>query len=185
MSRRRPIKAWALALGLCCWALAAQARDHELGVNLPLSGQFAQSQLSAAKTGGGGVYWVFPTPFLVGVDAFTAQEKATDEAPDPPKLSVTYLNLGFLMPRKEGMDVSLGFGLGNASVACSACAELWDAGSSSQWFLKGTGGLFGLRWSLGLHKTWGKLTGKESGGLKAEDFSLSATWASLGIGYEF
>lgn len=167
------------------WTLSAQGRDHEFGVTLPLAGSFAQSQLADAKTGGGGVYWVFPTPFLVGVDAFSAQEETTDTNTDPPKLSLTLVNLGFVMPRKEGMDLSLGFGLGSASLSCDACPDSWGSGTTSQWFFKGTGELFSLRWSLGLHKTWGKITGEESGGVKAEDFSLAATWASLGIGYLF
>ncbi|MDT8446506.1 MAG: hypothetical protein RRB13_06365 [bacterium] len=164
---------------------SAWADDWELGVTSPMRGIYRDSNLDAAQMSGGGVYLKFPTPFLLGVDQFTARNEPSEAVIDPPRLTQTMVNLGFQIPRKEGFDLSLGFGLGSAAVSCDTCADQWESGTTSQLFFKATGGLFGLQWGFGAHRLMGLLRGKDSAGVKVADFRTDATVFSLGIGYAF
>jgi len=166
-------------------APGANARELEIGLWSPVWATFNDSAKTQSLTGGG-ITVILSSSFGLGLDSVGANFVPTDASSDSPQLKHTLFNFSFTMPRKEALDITLGFGLGTVSYSCDTCSTNYESGKSSQIFLEGRGNLWGLEWAMGLRKVSGLIKGVVLGaGNKVADKNAGFTAASFGVGVGF
>jgi len=183
-----PLKATVCFALLVCLLFSPSlfARNLEIGVWSPGWMALTDGSSKIKSRTGGGLTVIFPSSFGIGFDQVGANIVPTDPSSDAPQLKHSLVNFSFTMPRKEAMDITIGFGLGNVAYSCTTCAANYLSGKSSQIFIEGRGGFWGLEWAWGLRKISGLIKGAILGpGQKVADKNAGMTAASLGVGLGF
>lgn len=177
---------WVLLAWVFLGGGSAWARDLEVGAWAPTALGFSDSSLSVKSRTGGGLYLIFPSSFGIGVNSVGANLTPADASSDAPVLKHNLLDLSFTIPRKEGPDYTLGFGLGSVGIACTTCAANYENGTSSELFAEVRGRFWGFNWVLGGRRITGKIKGKILGaGNKVDDLNAETYVLNLGVGLRF
>ncbi|OGG99139.1 MAG: hypothetical protein A2600_05020 [Candidatus Lambdaproteobacteria bacterium RIFOXYD1_FULL_56_27] len=174
-----------LALGLLGTG-PALARDLEVGAWAPSALGFADSSLNVKSRTGGGLYLIFSSSFGIGVNSVGANLTPADASSDAPVIKHNLLDLSFTIPRKEGPDYTLGFGLGSVGISCATCAANYENGTSSELFAEARGKFWGINWVLGGRRMTGQIKGKILGaGNKVANLNADTYVLNLGAGLRF